>query len=506
MAWVQRRDSHRLNKKMISLLNDLDINTNHTTSVSVAFQHSHQMEMGEFRRSEKISQRRYKWTQTHSFFAVMGGFAIDTSTFSKEYLPERRDRVVLSPEGLVLLAEEIPSLVPDIAAGMIKDKSKADSVTKTLVCIQAAWFIVQCTVRLQQGLSISLLELNTLVHALCALFIYLLWWNKPLDVEEPVLISDEHVHNLCAFMCFKSNLCFDSLPPSDEDEDSGRCSDRRRVRFIDNEQSKELLDNYAPGVDMSSYKLRKASLKKALSREALTSNQGRMQIDPNLLRIPGTAVSPISQDFKNYPSLLCYTAADRRRWNMAYFATLEYPRICDTLDKDINLVQDSAENLPTRFTFANLFKYFTEDITFMVAFTLAGFFNGGMHLAAWNAPFATSAQRLLWQISAISITSTGPAFLLILFMLHFGPNLCIALHSRFRLATTTTSGGALNTAFNTASTINLSGLLLFLFWVAMLLYPFGRFYLLAESLISLRYLPDSIFVQLNWSGYWPHIQ
>jgi hypothetical protein len=31
-----------------------------------------------------------------------------------------------------------------------------------------------------------LLELNTFAHAVCALAIYIAWWNKPLDVEEPV--------------------------------------------------------------------------------------------------------------------------------------------------------------------------------------------------------------------------------------------------------------------------------------------------------------------------------
>ena len=31
-----------------------------------------------------------------------------------------------------------------------------------------------------------MLELNTFAHAICALAIYFAWWNKPLDVEEPV--------------------------------------------------------------------------------------------------------------------------------------------------------------------------------------------------------------------------------------------------------------------------------------------------------------------------------
>ena len=35
---------------------------------------------------------------------------------------------------------------------------------------------------------VSLLELNTLAYALCAFLTYLLWWEKPLDIEEPLLV------------------------------------------------------------------------------------------------------------------------------------------------------------------------------------------------------------------------------------------------------------------------------------------------------------------------------
>lgn len=52
---------------------------------------------------------------------------------------------------------------------------------------EALWFCAQCLSRILQGMGISLLELNTLVHALYALYallIYCVWWNKLLDVLE----------------------------------------------------------------------------------------------------------------------------------------------------------------------------------------------------------------------------------------------------------------------------------------------------------------------------------
>ncbi|KAK0753677.1 hypothetical protein B0T18DRAFT_484350 [Schizothecium vesticola] len=44
----------------------------------------------------------------------------------------------------------------------------------------------------------SLLELNTLAHALCALALYSLWWNKPLDIEEPTPCRGPDTEFICS--------------------------------------------------------------------------------------------------------------------------------------------------------------------------------------------------------------------------------------------------------------------------------------------------------------------
>ena len=40
-----------------------------------------------------------------------------------------------------------------------------------------------------QRIPISLLELNTFGHAFCALIIYILWWDKPFQVDYPCMID-----------------------------------------------------------------------------------------------------------------------------------------------------------------------------------------------------------------------------------------------------------------------------------------------------------------------------
>lgn len=39
-----------------------------------------------------------------------------------------------------------------------------------------------------EHIPISLLELNTFGHAVCALLIYVLWWDKPFEVDYPTVL------------------------------------------------------------------------------------------------------------------------------------------------------------------------------------------------------------------------------------------------------------------------------------------------------------------------------
>jgi hypothetical protein len=63
----------------------------------------------------------------------------------------------------------------DISKKYLQDKSKANGLAKTLVCLQASWFCVQCLVRVGQALPVTLLEINTFAHSVCALLVYILW-------------------------------------------------------------------------------------------------------------------------------------------------------------------------------------------------------------------------------------------------------------------------------------------------------------------------------------------
>lgn len=110
----------------------------------------------------------------------------------------------LTAQGMVKLAEH--GHLPDIPETLIVDKSKADFIAKMLATLQASWFLVQCIARWKEHLPMTLLELNTLAHAVCALLMYLLWTNKPYDVHEPIRITGEWVRPLCATMWMFSRI------------------------------------------------------------------------------------------------------------------------------------------------------------------------------------------------------------------------------------------------------------------------------------------------------------
>ncbi|KAH9959117.1 hypothetical protein BC827DRAFT_1269116 [Russula dissimulans] len=121
--------------------------------------------------------KRYKgegWTLTHGFFATMGGFMA--------YKGNRPIRVLL-PWELESYSLTGNGDIPRISKMEIQDKSKGDFISKAVVILQTSWFVIQCIARGVQGLPITELELATIAFASLNFVIYVLWWDKPLNVQ-----------------------------------------------------------------------------------------------------------------------------------------------------------------------------------------------------------------------------------------------------------------------------------------------------------------------------------
>ena len=91
----------------------------------------------------------------HGFYAVMGGFAFNYPgriPENERFLPDGSDSEGIwflhrtSVVGLVKLSNEI-STPFDLLEEELKARSKASGLAKTLVCVQAVWYIAQCLTR-----------------------------------------------------------------------------------------------------------------------------------------------------------------------------------------------------------------------------------------------------------------------------------------------------------------------------------------------------------------------
>ncbi|KAK3689928.1 hypothetical protein B0T22DRAFT_514750 [Podospora appendiculata] len=120
------------------------------------------------------------WTLVHAFYALSGGFVLqtpDTETFpinaaSVHYLVSR---------GYIAL--------PSITREEIWDKSKADVFAKGLAILQGGWIIIQAIARTAQGLPLTPLELFTLAFVVSTAMSYFFWWRKPQHVGTPTPIE-----------------------------------------------------------------------------------------------------------------------------------------------------------------------------------------------------------------------------------------------------------------------------------------------------------------------------
>jgi hypothetical protein len=122
----------------------------------------------------------------------MGGFVLDHTKYSTKL-----ECPSLTMDGILHTAKTEPELL-DFSKDTIEDRSRADGLSKLLVCTQASYMILQVLGRLGGHLPITLLEVNTTCHVLCALAMYAFWFNKPLDVNQTISLQPHWAEDLDA--------------------------------------------------------------------------------------------------------------------------------------------------------------------------------------------------------------------------------------------------------------------------------------------------------------------
>ncbi|KAI4136589.1 MAG: hypothetical protein LQ341_005540, partial [Variospora aurantia] len=462
------------------------------------------------------------WELVHGFYVLMGGFTLACGAKEGSFLPCDLTQATLTPDGLRFLLQLDPDALPDITANQIRDKSKADGLKKTIVCAQALWFCVQCITRLSQSLPVGLLELNTVGHALCTLAIYIFWWEKPLDIEEPTVIRNERLDPLLAYMWMSSRASarhyYDhDMPHGLQDE--FHCIWPFTPPALDdlNPRNAALLNpalSHMEGRTRPHYISLTLKLKRKIHFLLRPSSPPRLT--PAGLGTRRTAISHLSH-------------TDLLRWDLASHAIHRYDLSADLHARHRIATSDRLYNarLNIHFSFFDTLdtrlnprlQLRAPNAALSVApsgilpgFALSGALYGGLHLAAWTAPFTSPSERVLWHVAATSVTVTGAVFgalALVLKTRWAQRSLSDAVKSMTtREPLTNQAVGAVG-KFRSHATAIIAALgfcvvapcLPF----AWFLYLFSRVYLVVASLKDMAFLPAGAFETPVWPGYLPHI-
>lgn len=455
---------------------------------------------------------------THSFWAIMGGIATAPPT-SDSFIP-RSAVSTLTTNGILLLLKHEPDLLPDISEDEVKDKSKGDSVTKFLACVQATWFCLSCISRVAQRLPVSMLELNAFAHALCTLAVYIFWWKKPLDIRKPYVIRDERMDLLLAYMWMSSTTSCLPKPKADSTrtitiggdpefeaiiEDSTQCevSELKILKMKSTIQPRPEPAANAP----------KDVLKATIDVTTTKSLEGtNFKVNGESTRWKTTTTKGSGDELSN--SIYTYvsyaipifhlTPSDARRWKFAKSAMDKYH--LTKPDKNLDLITLKAiEEVMNE-----------DDISCVWAFPVLALVTacyGGLHAIAWNAYFPTPREQKLWRISSLVIAV--PGLLLLAGLSLFGLLLSLIFVAKFIrlpiLKSISRQTGVISPNAQMANTTNsvwrvIGGGLLALFSGAMIcLYFPARGYLVYESFRTVFFLPPEAFHATTWTRYLPHI-
>ncbi|XMA07858.1 hypothetical protein WAI453_000649 [Rhynchosporium graminicola] len=364
-----------------------------------------------------LPPRLHSWTTNHSFWASMGGIAIKPSS-NEPFIPNRIRSITLSASGVSLLLKTSPHLLPDISLEEVKDKSKASSITKLLACLQASWFCLSTITRFAQHLSVSMLEVNSFAHALCTLAVYVLWWEKPLDVSQPIYISEEELDPLLAYMWMSSSTS-ESVARSPEGNKTyavGTDPEFEAIKLLPEDTFARETKQATSESIQPIYPQEESS--DAQSETALTTWTA-IRVTP-FSPLPGTNFlsnpestrwvevctetvgsgddREINTTTSNLDPYFNLSRLHAHRWRLAHHALTQY-----NLDKPVkNMDLVTTGVISETLDDADGTKQSLGGFALMLCLA-AGY--GALHAVAWNAEFPTQKEKTLWRVSTCIVAS-----------------------------------------------------------------------------------------------------
>jgi len=295
------------------------------------------------------------------------------------------------------------------------------------------------------------------VHAICTLIMYFLfWWHKPLDVEEPTILTHVDTHSVIAFLVISDmfpHVRFSPMDMKDSDDldltpDSAMHHPYRHLDHILLRPSKD------PSLPVASYNV-----------------------------YHGFAIPTHRSGPRTHDALCDLTIQDFKRFKLASEAARKYGSCTQILSRMDSTHRDQCLAVRVRnrpkilATKKNLFLF--------TGFPVAGLFYGSIHLLVWNRSFRGETDELLWKISSLTILVSGvPLAIGYRCLEHYENDLDYEFRWR-----------------------DFSGVLLFWLFLGCILsfYVLCRAFIIVECFLDVFHLPDSAFEVPRWSQYFPHI-
>ena len=442
----------------------------------------------------------------------MGGITVDVTKLTNDY-----EQLRILPDAILFLARE--GAFVDITPAVISDKSKADLVRKALVCIQVTWFSIQCVGRKAAEYPLALLEIHTVVHVICALFLYILWWKVSLGVtqncalaynrlKKPQDIYEPAIYDMSNHLDTLSLLIMTSRCEDDGQIEASHLQQYFRVaieRPRSSAESNEKRNWDAEGLDLTDstreYKIDVIDCRH--QRWAIIPpDQSKGQV---CALIPGQAldcgIGPADTTASEGSKTTYLSAKDILRWRkVSEWLEKNVPQDLwdrpwpQTLDETLlSLFKARGASVPfcTLMTHSpdipNLsfraIRFLSDIKLFLTLLCILPAVYGGIHLTAWNLRFASKTEQLLWKIACLDIMFTVPVWCFYTNML-----------GRFLLVRQMRLNDHPFLYF-----IYPLGITLFVFYVL------SRLYIVVEAFISLRRVPIGVYAAVPWVQAIPHV-
>ena len=423
------------------------------------------------------------WTTEQAYYAVCGGLAIDTSSFSKQ------PRMTLTAKGIVLLAEI--GLLPQVSKEDVDDRSKADSIAKILVCTQAIWFLLRCFARRVYGLPLTLLEIHTMTHIACALLLYTIWFKKVYCASRPILIRDKDVINMAALLRMR--------PKEAEEEMWSNLGLRVEFRLVYTEHPD-------PETDCDTmYGEPQCAMQHDIDFESIKSLHEEDPL-PSRLLAHFEAVDEAIQYLRHHNFHFHWHQWRRQRrgwmkglwgndpWNDCTIEWFYYPAD--------NFLIDHGSNRCVKGRFNGHGSAHKPHAIRRNGALLITSLYGASHLSAWNSEFPSKIEMWLWRSFCIAM-ACGPLIIAFTFFVRY----CDGRLRRAGRYAAPEKGRP--SKWRRWTGYALCSFIFSEFWVVgqgvASGFAAGRPFLLAESLASLRSPPNGTYNTIGWTSVVPHV-